>query len=62
MVFYKGNMTRKKKRKYQYEILIDGKWHYFTCWDAVYDFSERYPEKIGRAEIILDMEEMEKEI
>ncbi len=56
-------MSKKKKhRKYQYEILIDGKWHYFTCWDAVYDFSEKYPEKINRAEVIVDMDEMEKEV
>ena len=55
-------MSKKKKRKYQYEILIDNKWHYFECWDAIYDFAGMYPERMGRAEVILDMDEMEKKV
>lgn len=53
---------KKKKRKYQYEILIDGKWHYFKNWDAIWEYTLKNPEKMGRAEIILDMDEMEKEV
>ena len=43
-------------------MLLDGKWYYFEHWDALYDFTENNPEEIERAEIILDMEEMDKEL